>query len=1357
MLVKKSIYVLALMLCAIEATSQVQSIARTKTSDYNKSEYYSNFTPQNPQSSALGKFGNTPINYFTRLPEVSINLMTLSSRELSVPISLNYDATGVRLDDIASAVGLKWNLDAGGYVARQANGFADEDPDKGYWKYQSELNSSSIDQSTWVQATQQNTRDSEPDEFVITIPGRSIRFWMKDLYTIIPVPYQRVIVVPTVVNSKLTKFVVTTEDGTTYEFGGTTSSVEERKVETLNLYCNFEFNYKADQYYFTDVNYGHAGWRDAEYFFFSQPEDEPSKINRFDFTELPANIYNSKWYLTKITSPGNDYIHLNYVKENVDTKYATQPTLTHKELLMNFLDLGYSYMKNVPVEQKIFEKRYEDVTFPHDNWRTPAIAKYDNSCLDEKLNCSSNPGGQTIPITATSAYFDPATYKSLVDEYPQVVSSNQSLITESVIRLSSITSSIGSRVEFTASLRQDLPNSFKYDEIHLYNLDNSLIKTIKFRYSTVNALITNDYMWLMESFMMSRIDLTGTPAKSYYANECGFAPSAITLSSSGENNSAGINYAMKKYTLEGLQNYNFKRLFLDAITEYANGVESTVNTFEYSNRDQLRRRLSPVQSALGFGTAWDNSNHTKDVVLFPTTNKAKIMSPFFPSENRLASDGLGNLGILEKITYPTGGFTKFYFTTFPSLTKIEDYTQANALPVSRKEIVGVSGFIDFSNSGVLTSFENYLVSGSGVTAKYKRYKISTSYLQNRYTNLSHGVRRVYNKVRVYNGLSTDHKGYEEYIFKTDGDTPTDVYASPRDVNSQGVAIDFQQNVFPFPKKKENLLRGLLDEHIVYDKLGRPLLSEKNYYEVNPNSFQPATLKLFTGGQFPSAGAIKSRWARPEISGDWIVLSKKTETVSDQLFPDDVNKRITKISDFTYYSGTLTLAQTSTYNEAQPSVKTITKTRYAIQYFLQGLPPVLPVFTDALVLMFSKNQINAPVEIQTLIEDSGVQKLTSAVVYKYKKQGSGLFAKPVEVWGTKSILETTGTQKYNEAYVDASTGTFTIDENRMKKLHSFDTYNAAGNILQQTTKDGIVSAYAWDGTNSLIRSSTISPGGALQQITTYQHLPGIGLSYTIDANDRKTSFEYDPRNRLKITRDHDLNIINRYRYHFAGEADNQMGFTYLVNEFNTFHFMMNAATEAGSQYSWDCGNGSVVENSNYADCSYPTSGQYTVKLVVANPEYPTTVSSQVITVLPPVTIATVGTNSAINICSGPGAKSVTLNASVSGSYTYQWLYRRSGYGGNWLNIGTNASTLLFDRSSVNGSVNELLCKIIDSNGNFRYSNFAYVNYYCTYSDGSSPGPDNCPAGTTWNSDLGQCMGTCPPGCTWNTATQSCNCQ
>jgi hypothetical protein len=54
-----------------------------------KSDYYANHGPKLPEAASFGSFGNTKINYYTGLPEVSLPLATLQGRAASLPVSLS--------------------------------------------------------------------------------------------------------------------------------------------------------------------------------------------------------------------------------------------------------------------------------------------------------------------------------------------------------------------------------------------------------------------------------------------------------------------------------------------------------------------------------------------------------------------------------------------------------------------------------------------------------------------------------------------------------------------------------------------------------------------------------------------------------------------------------------------------------------------------------------------------------------------------------------------------------------------------------------------------------------------------------------------------------------------------------------------------------------------------------------------------------------------------------------------------------------------------------------------------------------------------------------------------------------------
>ena len=82
--------------------------------------------PKSPEANAFEKYGNNPVNLYTGQPNIDIPLHTLMGREFSVPISLTYDASGIKVDQIATSAGLGWNLNVGGRISRLANGRPDD-------------------------------------------------------------------------------------------------------------------------------------------------------------------------------------------------------------------------------------------------------------------------------------------------------------------------------------------------------------------------------------------------------------------------------------------------------------------------------------------------------------------------------------------------------------------------------------------------------------------------------------------------------------------------------------------------------------------------------------------------------------------------------------------------------------------------------------------------------------------------------------------------------------------------------------------------------------------------------------------------------------------------------------------------------------------------------------------------------------------------------------------------------------------------------------------------------------------------------------------------------------------------------
>lgn len=114
------------------------------------------------------------VNHATGTLGVNIPIYTLTEGNLSVPISLSYDGSGVLLEAAASNVGLNWQLNAGGFISREVRGLPDEafsGQFLGLYGYSTSGYPASNDYGLF--------KDQEPDVFTLFLNGSSVRFTIK--------------------------------------------------------------------------------------------------------------------------------------------------------------------------------------------------------------------------------------------------------------------------------------------------------------------------------------------------------------------------------------------------------------------------------------------------------------------------------------------------------------------------------------------------------------------------------------------------------------------------------------------------------------------------------------------------------------------------------------------------------------------------------------------------------------------------------------------------------------------------------------------------------------------------------------------------------------------------------------------------------------------------------------------------------------------------------------------------------------------------------------------------------------------------------------------------------------------------
>ena len=179
-----------------------------------------------PTAASIAKYGNIPVSYFTGSPSISITMFEAQSGKLKVPISLNYQFNGLKVEEIASWIGLGWTLNAGGVISRTVRGIPDEGA-YGYMSipgtnlYTTKFIIDSFGSPTYGDAIKydltlagQGQYDLEPDIFYYNFPGGSGKFYYnQEAQRFYSLPAQNI-----KINYVDSFFVLITQDGNQYTF-----------------------------------------------------------------------------------------------------------------------------------------------------------------------------------------------------------------------------------------------------------------------------------------------------------------------------------------------------------------------------------------------------------------------------------------------------------------------------------------------------------------------------------------------------------------------------------------------------------------------------------------------------------------------------------------------------------------------------------------------------------------------------------------------------------------------------------------------------------------------------------------------------------------------------------------------------------------------------------------------------------------------------------------------------------------------------------------------------------------------------------------------------------------------------------
>ncbi|WP_428142489.1 hypothetical protein [Chryseobacterium jejuense] len=231
-----------------------------------------NILPPSPESAQLAKYIETPVAYTNGIPEISIPLFNLKDKDINIPVSLNYHAGGIKVEEIASEVGLGWSLNVGGQISRIMRDKPDDFSQRGF--IYNHLPVSNYDGFTKIVGEK---IDVEADTFIFSFLNYSGKFsYDQSTHAFIQFPLSDIKIEPIYQNEFLFGFVMTTPDGFKYYFG-------YNKNKTRHAINKYE-----------------------ESITYVQNKNMAITPNSDDIA------YINTWHLVEIVSPGNNSVNLLY-------------------------------------------------------------------------------------------------------------------------------------------------------------------------------------------------------------------------------------------------------------------------------------------------------------------------------------------------------------------------------------------------------------------------------------------------------------------------------------------------------------------------------------------------------------------------------------------------------------------------------------------------------------------------------------------------------------------------------------------------------------------------------------------------------------------------------------------------------------------------------------------------------------------------------------------------------------------------------------------------------------------------------------------------------------------------------------
>ena len=411
-----------------------------------------------PNVATLMKFEEVPVDYYAGNPNISIPLFSKNMLGFNYNLTLNYNVSGIRVDEIPSWVGTEWSLNEGAVISRSVSGLPDEkliiENNGGVFNaggvfhngYFNINNLSQHDKSRliWHSSNGSSKCDVNMDIFQFNIFGRTGRFHViknnlgqleakivgNDIKLKIALEYDS--------NFVISKFVVIDENGLKYTFSYIEYTMQSSEFKSITQFGN----------------------------------QRNSTVNSANFSS-----FNSAWKIQKVET-SNGVVLCQFTYTNFNYNYTTPANIQKNKVLPNgdvsfFNNQSNEIGKNY--NEGILKPKYTESWNSINIW-TPKISKiefFDSTEINFTTSNHIESGYKldTFSITNDYGYNESFDFNYQINNVnynrlflTNVVDNNVvvELSSNAFIYNSSENATIDDKLDFTKSVFQSLYNDFAY-------------------------------------------------------------------------------------------------------------------------------------------------------------------------------------------------------------------------------------------------------------------------------------------------------------------------------------------------------------------------------------------------------------------------------------------------------------------------------------------------------------------------------------------------------------------------------------------------------------------------------------------------------------------------------------------------------------------------------------------------------------------------------------------------------------------------------------------------------------------------------------------------------------------------------